>query len=185
MKTINKQHYLIFFVLLVSVVMIAQVVFYDDSIQIPLDELEKKEAVSLRVDYPDPELPLEQYKGKVVLVNFWATWCPSCDKEMPSIESLQNKFSEDELVVLTVSIDEKQETIDEYMATNGFTFPVIYDPNNTLGEKMGVSAYPETHILNKEGVTIQKVLGAKEWDSPEYLEAFRQLIHDLPIAQNS
>lgn len=171
-----RNHLFIGLILFVSGAMGLHIALYDNSIELP--ETKNKPDLERLVapNYPDPKINLDEYLGKVVVLNFWATWCPSCDQEMPSIQALHQHFDKEDLVVVTVSIDNNQETVDTYMMENQFDFPVIFDPNNTLGKKMGVTAYPETHIINKSGITIQKVLGAREWDSPNYLDTFEQLI---------
>ena len=172
--SLSKNHILIIFMFLVSLLMLFQVLTFDSSFEIP-----KSNTVSVnkqKIDFPDPVLNLEEYKGKVIFLNFWATWCPSCDLEMPSIEALKNKFTESELVVLTISIDENQDVVDKYLLENNFSFPVILDPNNTIGSRLGVSAFPESHIINKDGITIQKIVGARDWASEDYVAAFQELV---------
>lgn len=102
-------------------------------------------------DLDGKEWTLSKLKGKVVLVNFWATWCPPCRKEMPDIEQLSKEFKDQGLVVLAIS-DEKQDVVEKFIKEKGYTYPVLLDPGREVaGKRYEVSGIPKNFIYDREG----------------------------------
>lgn len=93
---------------------------------------------------------LSSLRGKVVLVNFWATWCPPCRKEMPDIETLYNRFKDQGLVVLAIS-DETPEKVNPFIAQHGFTFPVLLDPGRKVNTMFNIQGIPNSFIYDRQG----------------------------------
>jgi peroxiredoxin len=93
---------------------------------------------------------LRELKGKVVLVNFWATWCPPCRKEMPDLETLWQEFRGKGLVVLAIS-DEERGKVEPFIAEKKYSFPVLLDEGRKVGEMMKVEGIPKTFIYDREG----------------------------------
>ncbi|MEQ1822680.1 MAG: TlpA disulfide reductase family protein [Fimbriimonadaceae bacterium] len=93
---------------------------------------------------------LSQLKGKIVLVNFWATWCPPCRKEMPDLETLHKRYREKGLVVIAIS-DEDDSKVRPFIVENKYTFPVLLDPGRKVNEEYQVDGIPKTFIYNREG----------------------------------
>ena len=120
---------------------------------------------------------LSDYKGKVVLVNVWATWCEPCRVEMPSIEKLHREFGAEGLEVLGVSADYpgEQKTVREFVKKYGLTFQILYDPGKTVASKYDVTGYPESFLIGREGTIRNKVIGATNWSS----DANRALVRTL------
>jgi peroxiredoxin len=131
------------------------------------DELIGKKAPEFRLkDLDHREVSLTSMKGKVVLINFWATWCPPCKAEMPSLNSLYNEYKERGLVVLAVSMDRKENEVIDYIRRNDFNFRVLLDPRMKAAENYGVFSLPTSFIVDKNGVVIKMYLGEERWNSP-------------------
>ena len=122
---------------------------------------------------------LDDYKGKVVLLNIWATWCPPCIAEAPSLEELNNRFKDDDFKLLTVSIDEDGENvIIPFMEKNKLSFPVLVDPEGSIMELYGAIGVPESFIIRKDGIVDGKIEGAIDWMSQEVIDYIDDLIHE-------
>jgi len=120
---------------------------------------------------------LNDYKGKVVIVNIWATWCPPCVAEAPSLERLYNKFKDDDFELLAVSIDEDGAmAIEPFIKKHNLTFPVLVDPEGSILDLYGSTGVPESFIVRKDGIIDDKVIGAIDWTSPKVIEYFQDLI---------
>lgn len=120
---------------------------------------------------------LHDYRGKVVFINFWATWCGTCEVEMPSMEKLYQRFKDDGFEMLTISIDKDQSLIEPFMKKYGLTFPVLLDPESTVAKKdYKTTGVPETFIVNREGIIVHKAIGPRQWDNDENMAAFAQLV---------
>ncbi len=123
------------------------------------------------------KVSLRDYRGKVVFINFWATWCGTCEVEMPAMERLYQRFKDDGFEMLTISIDKDQSLIEPFMKKYGLTFPVLLDPESTVAKKdYKTTGVPETFIVNREGIIVHKAIGPREWDNDENMSAFAQLI---------
>ena len=109
---------------------------------------------------------LSDVKGKVVFLNFWATWCKPCEEEMPSMERLYRKFKDRGLVVLAVSSDsDRPAAVAAFVRKHKLTFPVGLDPRMTLGARYGVWSLPVTFIIDRSGRTLLAAHGPRAWDS--------------------
>jgi cytochrome c biogenesis protein CcmG/thiol:disulfide interchange protein DsbE len=115
------------------------------------------------------ERSLADYRGQVVMINVWATWCLPCRVEMPSIEALYRDYGPKGLKVLAVSIDDPgtEATIREFVRQYGLTFEVLHDPKAKISETYDILGYPETLIVGKDGVIRKKLMSAVDWNSPE------------------
>jgi peroxiredoxin len=137
---------------------------------------------ALAPDFAAPDLhgqavSLGSLRGKVVVVNVWATWCPPCRDEMPSMERLAAHFRGRDFQLLAVSQDEEgKEKVEEFARELGLTFPVLLDPQRRVGERFGVWGYPETFVIDRGGYVVERVIGPREWDSPESIAAIEALI---------
>ncbi len=102
---------------------------------------------------------INQLKGKVVVLNFWATWCPPCKKEMPLLEATYNKYKEKGLIVLGVNYNEDSETITKFVKEMGITFPVALDRDFKVTKAYGVLALPTTFFIDRNGIIRDRFRG--------------------------
>lgn len=119
---------------------------------------------------------LSSLKGKVVFINFWATWCPPCIHEMPSINKLKQSFKDnDDIVFLMVDVDNKIEKSTAFMKDKGYDLPV-YVPAGDIPQDYLGSAIPTTVILDKSGDMIARMEGGRDYTSPEIIKALNELV---------
>jgi peroxiredoxin len=120
---------------------------------------------------------LTDYKGKVVLLNIWATWCPPCVEEMPSMEKLYQELQGEGFEILAVSIDESgAQDMLPFMKKHKLSFPALIDSKGTLKELYQTTGVPESFIIDKDGILVEKVIGPRNWAIPEAIGFFRNLI---------
>ena len=121
---------------------------------------------------------LDDYKGKVVLLNVWATWCEPCKVEMPSIEKLHREFGPRGLAVVAVSVDDpgSEERIRDYAKELGLTFEILHDPSRTTAANYQITGYPETFVIARDGTIRKKVIGAADWSSAANRALIRELL---------
>jgi len=123
------------------------------------------------------DVRLSDYRGRVVLLNFWATWCPPCRSEMPSIESLNRKMNGYDFVILAVSIDSfKTSQLKNIVSPNHYTFTILHDPEQKVADIYLISGIPTTYIIDKDGVIVDKSIGAEYWDSKERIGQLMSLV---------
>ena len=126
---------------------------------------------------PGPgEISLASLRGEVVLLNFWATWCEPCEREMPAMERLHEKLSPAGLHLVAVSVDESAEPIDQFRARFGLTFPILWDPEKRVADAYQTYRYPETLLIGRDGVVVERYVGPRDWDSPLYEARIRRLL---------
>jgi peroxiredoxin len=145
----------------------------------------KQIAIAGELPAPDFTLPglngelisLSDHKGNVVLVNIWATWCPPCVYEMPSMEELNQQFKNKNFKILAVSIDlSGAKAVAPFMKKHNLTFEALIDPAGTIMTSYGVNGIPQSFIIDKQGNIIKKVVGPIDWATPEIFRFFRDLI---------
>ncbi|MGD9241644.1 MAG: TlpA disulfide reductase family protein [Desulfobacterales bacterium] len=120
---------------------------------------------------------LADYRGKVVLINIWATWCPPCVQEMPSMEKLYQELRGDGFEILAVSIDESgAQGVRPFMKKHKLSFPVLTDPEGTIKSLYKTTGVPESFIIDTDGVLVEKVIGPRDWAIPDAIRFFRNLI---------
>ncbi len=121
---------------------------------------------------------LAQLKGRVVLVNFWATWCPPCRREMPSMERLSQALQGEPFVVLAVDVGEDADTIEAFTAQLDTTlsFPILLDTKSRTMQAWKVAGLPTTFLIDKRGRIVASAIGGREFDHPAMVEAIRALL---------
>ncbi|MFW2366648.1 MAG: TlpA disulfide reductase family protein [Desulforhopalus sp.] len=119
------------------------------------------------VDRKGKTWTLSELKGQVVFVNFWATWCPPCREEMPSMQNLYTTQPKDQFKMLAILNKDDPALADNFAAKLGITMPILNDEDNTAGKKYGLTGLPETFIVDKKGVIRQKFIGPEQWGSPK------------------
>jgi cytochrome c biogenesis protein CcmG, thiol:disulfide interchange protein DsbE len=124
---------------------------------------------------------LADYRGKVVLVNIWATWCLPCRVEMPSLERLHRQFNDSGLVILAVSVDRDDESvITDFTRELGLTFEILHDAEGGIQQVYQTTGVPESFVIDKNGVIQKLVIGAMDWDSPGNQAFIRRLLAQGP-----
>lgn len=124
------------------------------------------------------KVTLSAFRGKVVFLNIWATWCPPCREEMPSLETLYDDFkNHKDFVMLAVSQDIKgRKAVLPYIHKHGYRFEVLLDPDNKVGEAYDVSGVPETFIIDQKGRIVAHHMGAFNWARPDVKNALEELL---------
>lgn len=116
-------------------------------------------------------------RGKVVLVNIWATWCAPCQEEMPSIQALHDSLGPDGLKILAVSVDKAgDKTVRDWVAERHLTFDILHDPSGKIAQVYQTTGYPESFIIDRHGVIVKKVWGATQWNDASTIALFRRLL---------
>jgi peroxiredoxin len=138
-------------------------------------------------DAPDFELPrsdggrasLAALRGRVVLLHFWATWCPPCRRELPALQALERRLAPEGLAVLTVSVDAvPAERLVRFAAGRGLALPILLDPHEALARRYGVGAYPTSLVIDRRGRLLHRAAGAYAWDAPESVAWFEALLRE-------
>ena len=118
---------------------------------------------------------LSDYKGKVIFLNFWATWCPPCREEMPSIQQLHEKLGNDQFVILAVAESSgTSEQIGKFMKENKYTFKVLNDVKREVAAKYQIIGVPTTFLIDKKGIIVDKYVGSRDWAADWAIEKIKQ-----------
>ena len=124
---------------------------------------------------------LSDYRGHIVLVNIWATWCPPCVDEMPSMEKLYQELKGEKFEILAVSIDSLgTKAVAPFMKKYSLSFPALMDPDGTIQTLYQTTGVPESFIVDQDGLLIEKIIGPRDWAKPEIVGFFRQRIQKSP-----
>jgi len=120
---------------------------------------------------------MDDLRGKVVLLNLWATWCPPCIEEMPTLEALSKKMTGRDFVLLAISEDEHSEDVAPWIEQRGLTFPVLLDARGQVGADLGITGYPETFIVDRTGRIVHHHIGYRDWAEPGIVAALERLMN--------
>jgi peroxiredoxin len=137
-------------------------------------------------DLKGNQAALDDYEGKVVLLNIWATWCGPCKAEMPSIQRLSEAVQDQDFQVLAVSVDVAPDDDDRtnplggklqaFADSMGLTFTILHDPSGEISDTYQTTGVPETYVLDRSGVILRKITGPTEWDAPQNVAFVRRLL---------
>jgi thiol-disulfide isomerase/thioredoxin len=136
------------------------------------------------IDAEDFDLPmlaqdgsrtLSSYEGKLVLLNFWATWCPPCKEEMPSMQTLYEELGRDDFEIVAVNLQEDPETVQSFIDEHGFNFPVLLDRSGQTARQYAVRGIPTSYIVDQQGRILARKVGFHEWDGSDTIAAFETL----------
>ena len=122
----------------------------------------------------DHKVSLHDFRGRIVVLNFWATWCPPCVEEMPSLVKLQSNLK-DRAVVVAVSVDEDERSYRTFLKKNNVDLLTIRDPQQKSNELYGTFKFPETYIIDRNGIVQRKFIGAVDWTRPDVVEYLNKL----------
>lgn len=131
-------------------------------------------------DLSGKRIALKGLKGKVVFLNFWATWCIPCRQEMPTMEKLHKTFKERGLEVVAVNIKEDKKDVRKFVEELGLTFTILLDKSGNISEEYGAWSIPLTYVINRKGEFIGKAAGSREWDGKTAMTFFRRLVDEKP-----
>lgn len=120
------------------------------------------------------DVTLSDLRGQVVLVNFWATWCPPCRQEMPSMEKLYQHLKGEDFEMLAINVEENgPEAVASFLKDKSHSFPILFDPQAHAQRLYNVTKYPETFVVDRNGIVVEHIMGAIDWMQPNvvnYLE---------------
>ena len=120
---------------------------------------------------------IEDYRGKVVLLNIWATWCPPCKVEMPSMERLHRKLAGTDFRLIAVSVDEEDSTVvNTFVKDMGLTFEILHNRDGSIRRIYQTTGVPESFVIDRDGVIVKKVIGAADWEAPVNEALIRRLL---------
>ncbi len=136
---------------------------------------------------PAPEFTLERLadgapvslsdlRGQVVLVNFWATWCKPCEDEMPAMERLYRALRAEGFELLAISVDDDPDEVRRFSERLGLSFPILLDPGQRVARAYLTFRFPESLLIDADGVVLERYIGGKEWDAETYVERIRRLL---------
>jgi thiol-disulfide isomerase/thioredoxin len=128
------------------------------------------------MDLKDNTTQLADYRGKVLLVNFWASWCPPCIKEMPSLQRLQQRLDDQPFTILTINVEEKKYKVWKFVQLINFTLPVLLDPESRTFYAWNSSILPTSFLLDRQGRVRYRVQGDLVWDSDETISLINKLL---------
>jgi peroxiredoxin len=138
---------------------------------------QEREMVDFTVDTLDRgETTLHSFKGQVVLLNFWASWCVPCREEMPAMQSVYNRLKDEGFVVVGVNQREQPSVVERFVEELDLTFPILLDQSGRVGSTYGARGLPLTYVVNREGVVVSGATGERDWDSEEMVAYFRALL---------
>lgn len=146
-----------------------------DLIDAAVEEYMREQEAEISSDSPAPnfsllnlkgeEVSLSDYKGKIVLVNFWATWCQFCDIEMPDLEKLSKEH--DDLVVLAVNVMESEKKVSKYIEDGGYSFPVLLDSKGNVSREYLASGLPASYFIDRDGILLGRAQGLLTYEQME------------------
>ena len=119
---------------------------------------------------------LDDFRGTVVFLNFWATWCPPCRVEMPSMEKLYKEFKNKKFIILAVDMQEDSETVRKFKEKFKLSFPILLDEDGVVASFYGVSGIPATYFIDRAGYLYAAAMGARDWASEDALELIKHLL---------
>ncbi len=123
----------------------------------------------------DRTVSLKDLRGKVVVLNFWATWCPPCVDEMPSLVQMQKELKDRGVTVLAVSVDDDSRQYHSFLEKYKVDLLTVRDPRQRSNELYGTFKYPETYIIDRQGVLRRKFIGAVDWTKPDVVDYLSKL----------
>lgn len=123
----------------------------------------------------DHKVELRDFRGNIVVLNFWATWCAPCVEEMPSLTQLQQRFKNDGVTVVGVSVDVDNEGYHKFLKDHKIDFLTVRDPDQKANNLYGTFKFPETYIIDRKGIVRRKFIGAVDWSQPEIVDFLTKL----------
>jgi len=132
-------------------------------------------APDITVQDPDRTVKLSDLRGQVVVLNFWATWCPPCVEEMPSLVAMQQRMKAKGITVLAISVDVDQNAYHQFIKDHNVNLLTLRDPDQKSSSLYGTFKFPETYVIDRNGVMRRKFIGAVDWTEPEITDFLSKL----------
>ena len=132
-------------------------------------------ALDFTIQDGQSKVTLSQFRGQVVVLNFWATWCPPCIEEMPSLVEMQRRFKAKGVTVLAVSVDVDESAYRQFVKDHNVNLLTVRDPDQKSSALYGTFKFPETYIVDRNGVIRRKFIGAVDWTAPEVTDFLGKL----------
>jgi len=140
----------------------------------PIDPPIQAPAFTLQDTQGNP-ISLADYRGKVLVINFWATWCPPCRREMPSLNRAAAWLKKYDIALLAINSGEQAGKVEKFLQEQPVDFPVVLDPDSAVSTQWKATRLPMTYVVDPQGRLVYRALGSREWDAPELLVPIRSL----------
>lgn len=119
---------------------------------------------------------LDGLRGRVVLLNFWATWCAPCEAEMPAMQRLHEALANTEFTLVAVSVDAGRAEVEAFQKRLGLGFPIALDPDKRVANAYQSHRFPESYLIDRDGRILSRYIGPRDWDAPVYVERIRRVV---------
>lgn len=129
------------------------------------------------------QVSLGAYRGKVVFLNFWATWCIPCREEMPALERLHQVYQAQGLAVISIDLKESAEQVKAFFQKHALSFPALLDHNGSVFRDYLVMGMPTTYLIGRDGMLLARGVGGRDWTRAEALDLIKELLGSAPLAQ--
>ncbi len=142
-------------------------------------DVKKNELVDFKWSENGKEMKLSDYKGKVILLNFWATWCPPCRKELPDLSTISTELKDKDFKMIGVSVDDNQEVLNTFLQSNKLSYTVVYEPEQLVTKYMSAAGQnqnvvPQTYIIDKNGKVVEAIMGSRS--KADFLEIIKKYL---------
>jgi thiol-disulfide isomerase/thioredoxin len=128
------------------------------------------------------QVSLQQYRGKVVFLNFWATWCIPCREEMPALERLYQTYQAEDLAILSIDLKESADQVKVFFQKHSLSFPALLDQDGSVFRDYLVAGMPTTYLIGRDGTLLARGVGGRDWTRAEALQLIQELIKPTPVA---
>jgi thiol-disulfide isomerase/thioredoxin len=135
------------------------------------------------LDTDGQQVSLQQYRGKVVFLNFWATWCIPCREEMPALERLHQTYQAQDLAIVSIDLKEGADQVKAFFQKHGLSFPSLLDPNGTVFRDYLVAGMPTTYLIDRNGTLLARGVGGRDWTRAEAQQLIQELLKPTPVVR--
>lgn len=122
------------------------------------------------------KISVSDFGGKLLVLNFWATWCPPCIEEIPSLNRLHETMASKGVVVLGISVDQNEDQYKQFLKNHSVTFQTHRDPEHSINLEYGTVMFPETYIIGRDGKVLRKIISSRNWMDPAMLSDLESLL---------
>jgi peroxiredoxin len=142
-------------------------------------DVKKNELVDFKWSENGKEMKLSDYKGKVILLNFWATWCPPCRKELPDLSTISTELKDKDFKMIGVSVDDNQEVLNTFLQSNKLSYTIVFEPEQLVTKYMSAAGQnqnvvPQTYIIDKNGKVVEAIMGSRS--KADFLEMIKKYL---------